>query len=157
MSRTERYFDRLRTIESVTKRYRTLAKRHHPDVGGNSDVMGAINDQYREALRRIAVSQARREAETSKAGQGMPNGGKMHHGPKERGGFSGGAADYGAEAKKGAEHYTSLESDRERVISEREVLAADAFQRATEDLIRAGARLFGEIAASWIGDKTKSR
>ena len=155
MSTSERYFDRLRTVESVTKRYRTLAKRHHPDVGGNSDVMGAINEQYREALRRIAHLQARREAEKGEAGASTPKGGKTQQRANKRGSFSGSSINDDQNAENNANTHKSLQSELDRIISEREKVAADAFQHATEELIRAGARLFGEMAASWITSKTK--
>ena len=42
------------SAEEVRAARRELAKRHHPDRGGEADRMQAINDAARQALRRIA-------------------------------------------------------------------------------------------------------
>lgn len=43
-----RWFAGLKSREAVTDRYRELAKKHHPDAGGNSDDMAAINAEFAE-------------------------------------------------------------------------------------------------------------
>lgn len=40
------YFEGVTTIEEAKKRYRTLAKEHHPDKGGDAEIMKLINAQY---------------------------------------------------------------------------------------------------------------
>ena len=41
------------TVERVKKRFRALAKDHHPDLGGDLEKMQAINAQYAAALARL--------------------------------------------------------------------------------------------------------
>lgn len=36
--------------DAITERYRELARKHHPDHGGDAGMMARINDAYREAL-----------------------------------------------------------------------------------------------------------
>jgi hypothetical protein len=45
-TRKMNYFNNLTTIEEVKKTYRELAKQHHPDKGGDSEIMKAINNEY---------------------------------------------------------------------------------------------------------------
>lgn len=40
------YFKEVTTIEEAKKLYRNLAKLHHPDKGGDAEVMKAINNEY---------------------------------------------------------------------------------------------------------------
>lgn len=40
------YFDGISTLEEAKKLYRELAKEHHPDRGGDTETMKAINAQY---------------------------------------------------------------------------------------------------------------
>lgn len=148
-----RYFDRLRTAQSVNKRYRELAKRHHPDVGGNLDVMKAINGQYREALSRIAASEARREAGESEAYQHMASAGKSQHGAKEGASFSRTANPKAQHTPKEADMETNLQNAQQSYISDAEKAAIGKMQNAATDFIRAGAQLFGEMAASWLDKK----
>jgi len=44
------YFSNCLTMESVKARYRDLAKQHHPDLGGDTAVMQAVNAAYHAAL-----------------------------------------------------------------------------------------------------------
>ncbi|MBK1883682.1 J domain-containing protein [Luteolibacter pohnpeiensis] len=37
--------------EAIKERYRELAKRHHPDIGGNPDQFAEINTAYQEAIK----------------------------------------------------------------------------------------------------------
>ena len=47
-----RFFDHLFSVENIKSEYRDLAFRHHPDRGGDTATMQAINGQYHEALKR---------------------------------------------------------------------------------------------------------
>lgn len=40
------YFEGISTLEEAKKRYRELAKEHHPDRGGDTETMKTINAQY---------------------------------------------------------------------------------------------------------------
>jgi DnaJ-class molecular chaperone len=40
------YFSKCSTVEEVKSLYRTLAKQHHPDLGGDTATMQEINSQY---------------------------------------------------------------------------------------------------------------
>lgn len=40
------YFDNIKTIEELKKEYRKLAFKHHPDRGGDAEIMKEINSQY---------------------------------------------------------------------------------------------------------------
>lgn len=48
------YFEGCSTLQDVKELYRTLAKQHHPDRGGNLETMQAINNQYTKAINIIA-------------------------------------------------------------------------------------------------------
>lgn len=41
-----RYFEGITTLEDAKKRYRELAKLHHPDKGGDTEIMKLVNAQY---------------------------------------------------------------------------------------------------------------
>lgn len=54
------YFDGITTVAGATRRWRALAKKHHPDVaGGDPDRMAAINGEYREILARLRSKEPR--------------------------------------------------------------------------------------------------
>lgn len=44
------YFSDCADVNEIKKRYRTLAKKHHPDKGGDVRIMQEINAQYHKAL-----------------------------------------------------------------------------------------------------------
>lgn len=44
-----------RDLALVRRRYRELAKVHHPDVGGDAATMRALNDAYRRALAELGA------------------------------------------------------------------------------------------------------
>lgn len=48
------FFENCNTLQEVKDLYRTLAKEHHPDKGGNLQTMQAINNQYSKAIILIA-------------------------------------------------------------------------------------------------------
>lgn len=49
----KRFFDHLGTIDAVKAEYKRLAKIHHPDVGGDTATMQAINTQYTERINHL--------------------------------------------------------------------------------------------------------
>lgn len=57
------YFRNIRTEKSASERYRSLAMLHHPDKGGDENVMKEINAQYRALCQRFEAAKARRRAE----------------------------------------------------------------------------------------------
>ncbi len=46
-----KYFEGVWTEEELKNTYRRLVKRHHPDLGGNSEIMKMINYQYARYLK----------------------------------------------------------------------------------------------------------
>jgi len=48
------FFQNCETLEAVKHLYKTLAKEHHPDKGGDLATMQAINNQYSKAISTIA-------------------------------------------------------------------------------------------------------
>lgn len=65
---TINFFIDCRTIEEVKNRYRDLAKKHHPGLGGDTQTMQFINAEYTEAMRRVIPSEEseyRREQATA--------------------------------------------------------------------------------------------
>jgi hypothetical protein len=45
------YFVGLTDVTDIKKRYKDLAKQHHPDLGGDTATMQDINSQYHDALK----------------------------------------------------------------------------------------------------------
>lgn len=45
------WFEGVRTTDELKKRYHELARKHHPDVGGNTADMQEINAQYDELIK----------------------------------------------------------------------------------------------------------
>lgn len=45
-----RYFSNCNTLEELKAEYRRLAKIHHPDLGGDTETMKAINNEYEKAF-----------------------------------------------------------------------------------------------------------
>ena len=41
-----KWFANVRTVEELRKQYRQLMKKHHPDVGGNTEDAKEINSEY---------------------------------------------------------------------------------------------------------------
>lgn len=46
----KKYFENCKTLEELKAEYRRLAKRHHPDCGGDAETMKEINNQYETAF-----------------------------------------------------------------------------------------------------------
>ncbi len=59
------YFKDCITIEDVKARYKTLAKQHHPDCGGETATMQAINTEYAFACAKILKGENLTEEETN--------------------------------------------------------------------------------------------
>ncbi len=45
------YFADLNSVEAIKAKFRSLAMQHHPDKGGDAEIMKEINRQYQEALK----------------------------------------------------------------------------------------------------------
>ena len=41
-----KHFENITTIEEAKKLYRELAKQHHPDKGGDVEIMKQVNNEY---------------------------------------------------------------------------------------------------------------
>ena len=67
----KRYFDHLGTLAEIKAEYKRLAKENHPDVGGDTATMQAINGQYSEAVERIK-RHGERPADREAAAQEVP-------------------------------------------------------------------------------------
>ncbi len=60
-----KYFSECKTIDEVKATYKTLAKMHHPDKGGNLQTMQEINNEYSFAIAKIAKGENLTNAEIS--------------------------------------------------------------------------------------------
>ncbi|PZR29138.1 MAG: molecular chaperone DnaJ [Citrobacter freundii] len=58
------FFNDCTTIEEVKAKYKQLAKQHHPDMGGNTETMQAINREYAFASARITKGAGLSDQET---------------------------------------------------------------------------------------------
>lgn len=47
---TMKYFMNCKSLEDLKAEYRRLVKLHHPDLGGNTETMKAINDDPESLL-----------------------------------------------------------------------------------------------------------
>ena len=48
-----KYFTNPQTLEDLKKEYRELALKHHPDRGGNTETMKAVNNEYDTLFARL--------------------------------------------------------------------------------------------------------
>jgi len=46
-----KYFDGCKDEQEIKTRYRDLAKKYHPDLGGDLETMKAVNEAYEQALK----------------------------------------------------------------------------------------------------------
>lgn len=60
------YFKACTTLEEVKALYKTLAKANHPDLGGSTEAMQAINNEYSIACKLIASGQGMTSEEFEK-------------------------------------------------------------------------------------------
>jgi len=58
-----KFFNDCETIDEVKATYKTLAKIHHPDKGGDTATMQAINSEYSFAIAKIAKGENLTDAE----------------------------------------------------------------------------------------------
>jgi hypothetical protein len=66
------YFSHASSVEEVKTHYRNLAMEHHPDRGGDAEIMKEINRQYHEALKRCD-GQAQAESASERPYQYKPD------------------------------------------------------------------------------------
>ena len=59
------YFKDCKTIEEVKATYKILAKKHHPDCGGDTATMQAVNTEYAFACAKILKGENLSAEETS--------------------------------------------------------------------------------------------
>ena len=62
-----KYFSECRTQEEAKKLYKELARKHHPDVGGDLRTMQEINAEYAQFQARGATNEARERQKTAHA------------------------------------------------------------------------------------------
>lgn len=65
------YFENLKSPEEIKARYFDLAKKHHPDHGGDLQVMQRINSEFAEALE--AAQTASAEQDRASFGDDIPD------------------------------------------------------------------------------------
>lgn len=51
------YFNQCKTVDEVKAMYKQLAKQHHPDLGGSTETMQAINSEYAYATAKILAGE----------------------------------------------------------------------------------------------------
>lgn len=59
------YFNNCKTIDEVKAQYKKLAKQYHPDLGGDTATMQAINKEYAFACANIAKGQGMTDEEAN--------------------------------------------------------------------------------------------
>jgi hypothetical protein len=52
------FFQGLTSVEDIKSTYRTLARQHHPDLGGSLETMKMLNSQYHAKLKSVNGSQS---------------------------------------------------------------------------------------------------
>ena len=60
-----KYFKECKTIEEVKATYKKLAKEFHPDCGGSTETMQAINSEYAFAIAKLLKGENLSEEETN--------------------------------------------------------------------------------------------
>ena len=60
-----RYFENIHTLDDLKRRYHALCKELHPDCGGSTEAMQALNAEYQTMLRRVMQGDFSTEAEAS--------------------------------------------------------------------------------------------
>jgi len=59
-----KHFNNPQTLEELKKQYRELAKEHHPDNGGNTATMQAINAEYEKLFEKLKNTHATHDGTT---------------------------------------------------------------------------------------------
>lgn len=59
-----RYFIKIETLEDLKKQYRKLAMEHHPDRGGDVEIMKLINAEYDQAFAQVKDIHKNKDGET---------------------------------------------------------------------------------------------
>lgn len=62
-----RFFDDVKSLEELKKRYRDLARRNHPDLGGSVEIMQQINSEYDKMIEYFAKHGSKQEKERATA------------------------------------------------------------------------------------------
>jgi hypothetical protein len=58
-------FEQIHTLDDLKRRYHALCKELHPDCGGSTEAMQALNAEYAQILKRVMNADFSTEAETS--------------------------------------------------------------------------------------------
>ena len=72
------YFSHCQTIEEARSLYRSLAKQHHPDIGGNVAVMQEINSQW-AAFQASWANRSERQRQTEAHAAGRKTAADFHN------------------------------------------------------------------------------
>ena len=62
---TMNFFNNCATVEEIKNKYRKLVKQHHPDLGGDTATMQALNEAYEDALKGVNGQKRNREDGTT--------------------------------------------------------------------------------------------
>lgn len=62
-----RFFKDVTTVEEAKKLYRQLARKHHPDVGGDHETMVQIVNEYEEIMKRLEKKEGNTDFSSSEA------------------------------------------------------------------------------------------
>lgn len=60
-----KYFENISTLEDLRKQYKELLKQHHPDNGGNLEIMQEINAEYDKLFKILKNQHESNKANTS--------------------------------------------------------------------------------------------
>ena len=67
-----KYFASCTTLDALKHEYRRLCKLYHPDLGGDTATMAAINDEYDEAFRRLQSGRTTAQQTADQRDRGSP-------------------------------------------------------------------------------------
>ena len=60
-----KYFNNCKTIEELKKAYKRLAFQHHPDRGGDMEIMKAINNEYEKTIEILKAQSTNKQDKSS--------------------------------------------------------------------------------------------